>query len=675
VQLHQAGRLADAERAARQALALDPRHPGALHLVGLVNLQAKQAKTAVEFITAAVAADPGVPHFHNNLGTALRAMDRLADAEVSFRRAIALRPGYARALINLAQVQQDGGNLIEARANFARALAAAPNDLEALWGLGVIHHQQGALEDAAEFYARILRIAPDTPEALQNFSGLRFMQGRTAEGVELLQRYLKLQPVSPEGWQQLAVALESLAQLTEAVVAYRNAIAQKPDYADAHNGLGNSLSKLGLLDEAIASYREGVRLAPDALDIRSNLIMTMASSPEVGADDILREARAYAARVEPRPTPAFANTRVADRPLRVGYVSADLRDHPVGHFFERVLDNHDRARFEPFLYSDVRFPDALTARLRESAAGWREIARMRHEDVVRLIQGDRIDILVDLSGHTGTNRLAVFGARAAPVQASWLGYFGTTGLASMDYVIGDEIVLAPGDEAVFSEKLVRLAHPYLCWSPPRDDAALVSPPAFANGYVTFGCFNNRTKITADVVAVWAEILKQTQGAHLFLKTWSFADEGARDLMRAQFAAHGVAADRLRFEGLSPRAEGLAAYNQIDIALDPFPFGGCTTTADTLWMGVPVVALDGARWSGRMSRTILTTIGLEQWAAPDRAAYVALAARAANDLASLASLRAGLRDRVERSSFCDGPAFAARLEAAYRTMWRAWADPS
>ena len=671
VQMLQARRLDEAEKLFRQVLAFNPRHPDALHMLGIVALEAGQPRAAVDWIGKAVAIDDRSPQFHNNLGTAYRGLGRHAEAEASFRRAVSLRPDYPRALVNLGQALIARGRKAEAAELLRRAIGYAPGDVEGLWALAGLMHEQGSLDEAANLYRRVLQVAPQADDAHQNLAGVLYMQGRFGEAAEAMRRAIALKP-SPERWGALAGALEGEIRLTEAAEACRKALAMAPGLADAHNALGNALANLGRLDEAVAAYREAVRLAPDALDARSNLIMTLHSQAEVTAADVLAEARAYAARVEPRPAPAHTNTRDPERKLRVGYVSADFRVHPVGFFLDRVLANHDPGQVEAILYSNIRFSDEMTERLRAAAAGWRPIAGVADAEVARTIQADGIDILVDLAGHTGSNRLPLFGLRPAPVQATWLGYFGTTGLSSIDHVLADRIVLPPGDEAVFSEKPVDLGAPYLCWSPPEAEVPAGPFPGLAQGFVTFGCFNNRAKVNEQTVAAWARILRRLEGSRLFLKSWSLADAPNREGLIRAFAAHGVEGERLSFEGMTPRVEALAAYNRVDIALDPFPFGGCTTTADTLWMGVPLVTLAGERWSGRMSWSILSALGLEAWVAPDVDAYVETAVRMAGDLASLAPVRASLRERLEGSSFCDGPGFTRRLEGAYRQMWRAWA---
>jgi predicted O-linked N-acetylglucosamine transferase (SPINDLY family) len=669
-QMRQAGRNGEADAFCRQALVHDARHAKSFNMLGVLNLEAGRLDIAADLFGRAVAADGSVHIFHNNLGSALREMGREAEAAQAFGRAAAIKPDYARALNNLGQMLTNADPAAAAAA-FRQVLSFHPRDLEALFGLSVLLHTNGALDEARPLYERAVMLAPDNPALAENLAALLLAQRRIPEAIVALERLLKLTPRAVHHWTNLAAALESQTRITEAAAAYRQAVVLDPSHANAFNSLGNALANLGRLDESVAAYRRAIALAPDYFEARSNLLMTLHSAPQVSAAEILAEAKAYGARFGPAPSRTWPNTREPERPLRVGYICADFRVHPVGFFIDRVLAAHDRIQVEAILYSDTQFPDPQTERLRGLAGGWRETVGKSDAEVAQQIAADRIDILIDLAGHTGWNRLAMFGHRAAPVQASWLGYFGTTGVSAIDYIVADDVVLPGDDEAVFTEAPIRLPAPYLCWSPPLEDVAVAPFPGLSTKAVTFGCFNNRAKITQQTVAVWAKILGRVEGSRLFLKAWSLADEGNQDGLRAAFAGHGIAADRLIFEGLSSRAVGLEAYNRVDIALDPFPFGGCTTTADTLWMGVPVITVAGARWSGRMSQTILKAVGLEDWVAPDLDAYVEMAVRAAGDLAALAPLRSGLRGRVASSPFCDGPAFTRNLEAAYRAMWRDW----
>jgi predicted O-linked N-acetylglucosamine transferase (SPINDLY family) len=552
-------------------------------------------------------------------------------------KAIAINAKVAPYHSNLGHALRDQGRLEEAAASFRRARDVKPDDPEGHCALGFVLQELGRLDEAALSYLRALDLKPDHAEAYNNLGNTLRRQGR----------------------------------LDQAITCFRRALDLKPGYAQAHSNLGNALTSRGENDEALACYRKAVDLEPDLLEARSNLLMTLYSSARHSEAEIFDQARAFARQVErPAPAPTFRTAADPDRRLRIGYVSADFRTHPVGFFLERVLAAHDRTQVEVVCYSNATFADSLTERLRASADRWELIAGMSDAEAGALIRRDEVDILVDLSGHTEANRLSLFATRPAPVQVTWLGYFGTTGLSTIDYILADRFVAPPGEESRFTETVWRLPECYLCYSPPALDVETGPFPGLANGFVTFGCFNNRAKVGPDTVATWAAVLRGVAGSRLFLKTVSLADEGCRASLRAQFEGHGIDGDRLILEGHSPLAEAMAAYNRVDIALDPFPFGGCTTTAQTLWMGVPLVTQRGDRWAGRMSQSILAALDLEEWVAEDPDHYVEIARRLAASLPELAALRSDLRRRLEGSTFCDGPRFTRFLEAAYRGMWAA-----
>ncbi|MEE8535198.1 MAG: hypothetical protein V3S45_04070, partial [Kiloniellales bacterium] len=322
-------------------------------------------------------------------------------------------------------------------------------------------------------------------------------------------------------------------------------------------------------------------------------------------------------------------------------------------------------------YANQAREDAVTERLRRHTRHWRSIIGLSDEAAAKLVRDDAIDILVDLSGHTRNHRLGLFASKPAPLQASWLGYFATTGLEAMDYILADRHVVPPGEEPLYSEKVLRLPDSYLCFSPPAFDIPVGPLPATASGGITFGCFNSLAKLTPEVVRLWAEILKAVPESRLLLKTRFLDRAQARDRYARLFAEQGVEEARLIFEGTSPRQALLERYDSVDIALDPFPFNGGTTSAEALWMGVPVVALGADRFAGRVGESILTTVGLSRLVARGEADYRALAVELASDLDALSKLRGELRGRLLASPLCDGPAFTRGLESAYRNIWHDW----
>ncbi|HEX4095113.1 MAG TPA: hypothetical protein VHX64_00220, partial [Caulobacteraceae bacterium] len=362
-----------------------------------------------------------------------------------------------------------------------------------------------------------------------------------------------------------------------------------------------------------------------------------------------------------------ANRADPDRPLRIGYVSGDFCVHPVGYFLAQVLEAHDRSTVQAICYANGTRIDDMTRRLQAAASGWREIAGLDDAQAEALIRADGIDILVDLSGHTARNRLALAGRRPAPVQASWLGYVASTGLPAIDYLITDLDTVPMGSEALFTETLVRLPHGRFCYAPP----AAPTPTASAARPITFGSFNDLLKINDQVISTWAKVLQAAPGSQLRLKWSALDDAGVRERVLRAFAGHGIEAERIELSGHSPHAAMLAEYGEIDVALDPFPFCGGLTTCEAMWMGVPVVTWPGDRPASRQSLAMLKVLGLSELAASSEDDYVSIAAGLARDPARLQALKGGLRERMSASPLCRGELFTPTLEAAFRGMWRRW----
>jgi predicted O-linked N-acetylglucosamine transferase (SPINDLY family) len=498
--------------------------------------------------------------------------------------------------------------------------------------------------------------------------------GDLAEAERLYRLALQRDPGDPDALQLLGLANSELGRASIGAAMIKAAIARKPDDARLHNNLGTVLCSQGLVPEAIASFRRALAMAPDYALAHSNLLVTLHYLSSYRPEELAAEGRLWgrqhAAHLESRWRP-FPNAPHPERRLRLGYVSGELRRHPVGYFLESVLAAHDRSHVEVFCYANSAREDDLTARLRAAADHWRAITDASDEEAAETIRDDQIDVLIDLSGHLGSHRLLVFARKPAPVLASWIGYFDTSGVPAMDYLIADRYVCPEEEDGRYVEQVVRLPDAFLCYTPPRDAPAVAPPPTLSRGGVTFASFNRIAKVTPDVAALWAEIVRAVPGSRLCLKAGDLADGATAARYARLFAAHGLGPDRLELRGPSPHAELLASYADVDVALDPFPYSGSTTTIEALWMGVPVVALEGDRFSARTSRTILANAGLPELVASSPADYAAKAVALAADPARLTSLRAGLRARVARSPLCDAPRLARSLEAALREMWQRW----
>jgi protein O-GlcNAc transferase len=636
--LRDGGKLDEAAQSYRRAIALKADFADAHSNLGNVLADRNELDSALESYRRALALNPDFVDAHRNLGDALRRLDRLDEAAASYARALALNPNFAEAHNNLGVTLKDRGKFPEAIASLRRAIAIKPNYLEAHNNLGNVFRDQGALDEAAASYRRALTIEPDYVEALNN----------------------------------LGTALGDQARFDEAIESFARVLALKPDFAEAHNNLANVLKHQGRLEEALESYERVVALRPDFAGAHSNLLLTQHYSDRISSAELYAAARRFGDKFSRRPAEAsFSNDPSPARRLRIGYVSGDFQQHPVGFLLARVLEAHDRTGFEIFCYANSVNVDHVTERLKRAADHWRGIVGLSDADCAAMIQRDRIDILVDLSGHSAKNRLPMFALRPAPVQASWLGYFGTTGLPAMDYSLMDNAAAPPGEERWFTEAVVRLPYGRFCYAPPGYAPDPVDPPSLKRGYATFGSFNNVAKIGAGVVELWAQVLRATPNSRLLLKWKSLDNEGVRNRLAGTFQAAGVARERLELRGFSPHLEMLAQYGDIDVALDPFPFGGGLTSCEALWMGVPVTTMPGDRPASRQTVGFLDLLGLGGCAARSPAEYVRCATELAADPGRLTTLRHSLRSLMTKSPLCDGALFTPTLEAAFGAMWNRW----
>ena len=671
--LFEQGRHQDAAAAARQAVELKPTYPQAHANLGNALMAQGKFSEAIAAYGEALGHHPNYPEVLGNLGNAYRALGNLDQAIAAHHRALELKPDFPEALLDLANAFRERGSMDEAVASYRRALDVRPAYPEALSNLSTVLRDQGKFDEAIACCRRALEIRPDFPEALSNLGNALMDCEKRDEAVICYQRAVALKPDYPEALNNLAKGLQDQGRLDEAVACFRKAAALRPEIPEIHNNLGNALADMGRLDAAIACYRTALALRPETQQAYSNLLMTLHYSEHQFDEEYPRTVRAYAELMERVPHQrTFTNAPVAGRRLRIGYVSPDFRVHPIGFFLFDVLGAHNRSEVEVFCYSNSAFRDAITARLSAAADHWRIIAGKPDAEVDALIRRDEIDILIDLSGHTAKNRLAVFAGRAAPVQVTSLGYFGTTGLKVMDYVLADRFVVPPGEESLFSETVWHLPDSYLCFAPPDFEVPILDRP---EDTLVLGCFNNLSKVSDGAVSLWARILSEIPNCRLLLKTKFLDNLEMRRLLVERFSRHGIAPDRLNLESPSPRPELIAAYNKMDIALDPFPFGGGVTTAEALWMGVPVVTLRGNRWVSRVGVSILSTVGLPDLIASDADEYVRIVRRLADDQERRNDLRRSLRTMMAGSPFCDGSRFARSLEAAYRAMWRKWCTQS
>lgn len=569
------------------------------------------------------------------------------------------------------------GRLDEAEKVARDILQAEPEAADAHHVLGHIAIRRRQGEQAIEHLSRAIALAPGRAEFQDTLGLTWYGLGNLAEATSCFRQALAVAPNNVSVLNNLGICLKDASVYGEAVECFRKALALAPQSFAARINLGNALTSMGELDTAVESLRQAIELAPALPNAWSNLLVVLNYLAACPQREIYRESLAFETRYAAKLLAAteFPNEPDPNRVLHIGYVSPDFREHSVAHFTAELLGAHDRERFTVFAYSDAGRADARTQAFQAQADQWRTIAGAPDEAVAAKIREDGIDILVDLAGHTAGNRLTLFARRAAPVQVTWLGYPNTTGMQAMDYRLTDDIADPPGEsDELHTETLVRLPHGFLCYQTGAAEPPVAPLPAISRGHITFGSFNALAKTTPEVISTWAEILRAVPGSRLVLKSLALADDATRVRLVRAFREQGVDTDRIEPLGWLPaRGSHLEHYARVDIALDPFPYNGTTTTFEALWMGVPVVTLRGERHAGRVGASILQRAGLADWIAATRTEYVAIAAAKAADVAALAALRSTLRERVQASGLTDLPRFTKSLEDAYRSMWSAWCE--
>lgn len=554
-----------------------------------------------------------------------------------------------------------------------RASELRPGHAGTWFNLGIALRSVGHWEDALAAFQEAVRLDPRFSDAQDCLAHALISLNRLDQAIVALEYSLNLRPENAEMRSNLGSIYQAKGHLQEAETCYREAIRTRPHLPIAVDNLGSVLTAQGKLQEAIAIYREALGRHPRHFRAASNLLLTLNYVSGLDPHEVYREHCSFEMHLPVGSRPwVHRRSSETDRRLRVGYVSPDFREHSVAYFIAPILSAHNRTAFEIACYSDVPRPDGITERLRSLADIWRPIAGWTDERLAEQIRADQVDILVDLAGHTAANRLPVFARRPAPVQVTYLGYPNTTGLAAMDYRIADGFTDPDGCEKFYTETIVRLPGCFLCYQPPAEYPDIGRLPFERNSHITFGSFNNLAKLQPEAIAVWAKILRSITGSKLIVKNPSLGDVATRDRLAQTFAAHGVQNEDLILRGpTSTSFEHLSSYSEVDIALDTFPYGGTTTTCEAMWMGVPVVTVEGSTHAGRVGASLLRSVGLDAFIAEDSNAYVERAVRFARDQSALSDLRSNLRNRMQNSSLCDASRFTKDLEHAFREMWRHW----
>lgn len=698
--LHQSGLLDQAEPVYRKVLSVQPGNADALHLLGLVENQKRNFGLAESLMRKALEKCSHEAFIWSDLALVLMNLDRMNEAQETCRKSLELNPNQHMVHHYLGIIHMRMDQFDRALGFFEKALGIEPDHFES-WmykaeamykagrhaealelngrllakrpGTAFLHNQRGSLlsikgqvKEALEAFKQAVALDSNFAEAFCNLGNMYGKLNQTESAVQCFNRAIQLNPKMHIAHNNLGNAFKTLGQYDPALACYQKALALCPDRV-TYNNLGNLYKDMGQLDAAIEAYRKSIGLEANP-EAHSNLIFTMQYHPGCDMAQIREELDRWSeihAKGLCREPAIFPST-TPDR-LKIGFVSEDLRSHPVGRFMLSLLANMDRARFLVACYSNALVHDALSDELKSHTDLWVPTYGMTNEEVSRRVRADGIHILIDLTAHTAGNRLSIFARKPAPVQISWLAYCGSTGLKEMDFRISDPYMDPPGMfDRFHSEQTLLLPRTYWCYPTPPWRNEPTAPPCKSTGRITFGCLNNFCKISAPAIECWIEILKKSEGARLVVH----AGEGScRSRFTQTFEKAGVDPARIGFIPYQKQSEYFDVYRGIDIALDPFPYNGGTTSCDAIWMGVPVVTLMGDRPVGRAGLSILSNLGMTELAARDTGDYIQKTLELASDIRRLEELRRTLRERMMASPLMDGAAFAGDFAELLMNAWK------
>lgn len=673
----------EAISAYREALRHSPSLPGGHYSLGRLLMEQNRPEDAVPTLEEALKQEPDSKQVKwllarsYNLTANLITQETGGEADLSraeflCREAIRLDATYPETRHTLGTILERQGDLVEAESSYNDAIALKPTFALAHYSLGFLLERQGKQRDANSCYRQAIALDPNMAHAHAKLGDMLALDGNLKEAENCYLKALSLAPELAEVDIRMGELKTQQEKPNDALAYFQRALTKKPGNVAALRWLGVSYLNMGRHQEAADLIRKAEALEAWAPDAQSCMLFTLTCSSDISTKELVDRHFAFGRYCRDRvcPQEKHSNSSDLERRLRIGYVSGDFVNHVVAGFFEPLLECHDRNQFEVFCYHNNFKSDAVTERVKIKSDHWRDIARMDDDAAAALVQDDRIDILVDLAGHSFLNRLMLFARKPAPVQATWLGYLGTTGLSTIDYRICDAYTDPPGlTENQHSEQLARLPHSQWCYRPPIELPETSAPPFLRNGYLTLGSFNSVRKLNSMTIGLWAEILHALPLARLLIAPVS--DDGTTKHLLHQFESFDIKADRLMFRGRQKANDYFASYREVDIALDPFPYNGGTTTLDALLMGVPVVTLAGERSISRGGVSILSNLGLTELIAYTPENYVHIVQKLAGDRARLTLLHETLRSRMQQSPLMDMGHFAQDMEKLYLQMWRQW----
>lgn len=587
------------------------------------------------------------------------------------RKARQVDPDNGSVHFNLGNLLQRHGFREKAIREFREVIRLQPQNGEAYFRLGNLFSETGRLDDSLFCYQKAFQLKPDDVRVLNNLTEVLNRQGKYEEAEEMAKKTLELNPNLVEAHGNLGNVYKRQGNYEKAESHFKEALKLEPDQAKVLYHLGATLLFSNRHKEAAEHLKRAVEIDPEFYQSHSSFVYALNYIEEPSQQEIFEEHKQWGVQhsvgVQEEGWPWIE--RNPDKKLRVGFLSPDFRAHVVALFIQQLFKNYNKEQFEFYGYAEVENPDVYTSKFMKLLDGWRSTIGVSDQEVYQTIKNDQVDILIDLAGHTAGNRLKIFSMKPAPIQVSYLGYINTTGLREIDYRFCDAFVNPSETQDYYTEKLVYLPGSFTCYEPIDPSPAVNETPALANGYITFGCFNNTNKLTPGTIKVWSSLLKDIPASKLLLKSSHLNDQKTIERFKVQFLEQGVDEKQLLFEGSSEIYDYMATYNKIDIALDPFPHNGGTTSHDVLWMGVPLIALEGDRYVSRFGVSILNNLGYPEWIASDEKEYINKAKGLASDIMLLNTIRLGLREKIKTSPLCDGVTFSRNFELVLQSLWK------
>jgi len=707
LQHYQQGDWASAEELYHQVLKFQPTNAEALNWLGICRAQQGDAEQALDYVQQAVQHAPKDADYQNNLGNLYLQQDSFAEAQQCFQKALKLKPKFATAHLNLGVAFKQQDDLENAAKALRKAVKLSPQYAKAWYTLGTVYLSQKQLPVAYNALKKALNIEPNNADALNAMGGWYKAKGEVQRASDFYQKALKIRPDFAEIYVNLGMLWEQEKQYEDAIQAYQKSLEIEPDakvafnigfilqdrsmyfkeaetylkqaieldenYAQPYVGLANLKLRQANIQEALEYYRKMQVIDPDYQLGWINYLFAynyIAETRKTSLPELQHLHENYPAIRFPQKEKQQRCTN-AQRRLRIGYVSDDFRDHSVAYFMQTILAQHDATQFEIFCYQCHKETDDMSTHLESLVEHFYDLSKNENKESIKQIRQNKIDILVDLSGYTSENLLSFFSQKLAPLQIEYLGYPNTLGVSFMDYRLVDTHTEPPEyAQQHSSEQLLYLPNSYFCYQPPSivENLSVSPPPVLKNGFITFGSFNNPAKVSDKTIQYWSAILQQVAGSRLLLKSKAFAEADIQQLFTARFTQHGIAAERLMFKDAVEKREHFAVYQEIDIALDTYPYNGATTTCEALWMGVPVLSLSGETHPSRMGLSILSCVGLSDLVSNEPEIFIQKTVDLAQDVSRLQTLHHSIREQMQHSPLMQAAPFTRYLETLYQQVW-------